>query len=69
MNRLDARNDRLRGVTACPVAIPVTTMKTSPQGQSCAALSPNWDGTLPVSKDYFPIRAEALASRSGGSHE
>jgi len=54
---------------ACPVAVPLTTMNTVQQGRSCAAQGSNWDGTLPVSRDHFPTRAEATPGWSGGRHE
>jgi hypothetical protein len=73
MSAVIARNARLTTVArcpvACPVAVPLTTMNTVQQGRTCAAEGPNWDGTLPVSRDHSPARAEANPSRSGGRHE
>ncbi len=73
MNVTTARNTRLTTVAicpvACPVAVPLTTMNTAGQGRSCAAPGSNWDGTLPVSRDHFPTRAEANPNWSGGHHE
>jgi hypothetical protein len=73
MTAATARNIRLTTVAmcpvACPVAVPLTTMSTVQQGRSCAAPGPNRDGTLPVSRDHSPTRAEAEPSLSGGRHE
>ena len=73
MNAAIARNARLTTdvmcPVGCPVAVPLTTMNTVQQGRSCAAAGSNWDGTLPVSRDHFPTRAEADPGLSGGRHE
>lgn len=73
MNAFATRNTRLTTVTmcpvACPVAVPLTTMNTVQQGRSGAAQGSNWDGTLPVSRDHIPTRAEADPGLSGGRHE
>jgi hypothetical protein len=73
MNAVIVRNARLTTVAmcpiACPVTVPVTTVNTIQQGRNGAALSPNWDGTLPVFRDHFPNCATADISRVGGRHE
>jgi hypothetical protein len=73
MTATTARNVGLTTVAicpiACPVAVPLTTMNTAQQGRSCAATGSNWDGTLPVSRDHFPIRVAASPGWSGGRHE
>ena len=73
MSAAIARNTRLTTVAmcpvGCPVAVPLTTMNTAGQGRSRTAHGPNWDGTLPVSRDHYPTRAEANPSWSGGRHE
>ena len=73
MTAATARNIRLTTVAMCPVAypvaVPLTTMSTVQQGRNCVAPGPNRDGTLPVSRDHFPIRAAARPNWSGGCHE
>jgi hypothetical protein len=73
MNAATARTTRLTTVAmcpiACPVAVPVTTMNTVQQGRNGAAQGPNWDGTLPDSRDHIPACGPASPRWSGGRHE
>jgi hypothetical protein len=73
MTATTAQNTHLTTVAlcpvACPVTVPLTTTNTAQQGRNGAAKGANWDGTLPVSRDHFPTRAEANPSWSGGRHE
>jgi len=73
MSAFAARNARMTSVARCPVACPVgipsTTMNVAQQGPTWPARGPNWDGTLPVSRDHVRTRAEVKPTWFGGRHE